>query len=135
LSEQIIKCCECGVEIKRKRAITKNRYGTWPAKCDKCRIKNSKKNQLENIKKRYKNDSTFRKKILERAKDRYWKRRCPTSELSTEEKALLTTSYPVHGPNCLGTCDSYCNVKKILVNGQWRIKGAVLLEKWKKNKH
>ncbi len=96
----------------------------------------TKEEKALEAKNRYKGDPEFRQKIIDRAKERYWKGRPSYTVLTPEEKALLVelNSYPTVGPNCLGTGDPPCNVKLVEVDGQIRVKGALFLETWKKNK-
>ena len=96
----------------------------------------STKSKSDKAKERYKSDPEFREKVLNRAKKRYWDRRTPTSELSSEERSMLAqmNSYPVLGPGNLGTSEPTTNLKVVIVHGQERIKGALFLEQYKKDK-
>ena len=132
-----VKCCVCGKEIFRKRTVIKNKFGEWKPKCNTCKRNESKEKALVRLTDKYKDDMEYRDKVLNRSKERYWKRRTPTSTLSNEDKNLLKqlNSYPVLGPGCLGTSEPTVNVKTIVVDGHERIKGAVYLEEYNKRKN
>ena len=138
---KLVKCVSCGKLIYRKRTITVNKYGVWGPKCEECkriekRAASYVRRSSERTKRLYHTDAEFRKKVLERARRRYWRVRKKTLKLTPEEKQLLQelNSYPVLGPGCLGTSGPTTNYKVVEVNGVQRIKGAVWLEKWKKQK-
>lgn len=130
-----VKCASCGKEIERVRLSIKNKYGDFSPKCETCKRESYKAKQSEKIKIKYRDDPVFREKVLNNSKKRYWDKRPNTTPLSSEEKQLLSelSSYPVLGPGTLGTSEPTTNWKKIVVNGQERIKGAIFLEKWHKN--
>jgi hypothetical protein len=95
----------------RKRTTTKNQYGVWEPICHTC----SKKKTSDQAKKR--------------AKGFYLE-----SNGHKEELLILAklNSYPVVVPGNLGTNDFTTNLKIVEIDGKMRIKGAVLLERWRK---
>lgn len=129
-----VQCDTCGKTIYRTKKVVKNKYGTWKAKCDDCKKTDNKGKQTKRIKERYRDDMKFRQKVIDRSKDRYWKKRVPLANLTVEEKQLLAerNSYPVLGPGCLGTSELTTNYKIVIVDNVERIKGAIFLEEYRK---
>jgi hypothetical protein len=129
-----VLCSSCGKKIFRRKKVVKNRYGTWQPKCDECKKSEYKIKQSERIKIRYKEDSEFRQRVIDKSKDRYWKKRVPLALLTDDEKHFLASSnsYPVLGPGCLGTTEITTNCRIIVLNNVERVKGAVFLEEYGK---
>lgn len=117
-----VRCSVCG-DIVFRRKFRKHVI------CDKCRKKL----------RAYKVDPEYRQSVIDRSKRTYRDKQKFKYRLTPEEASFFREmgTYPVLRPGWsgdLGTSGPTSNVKIIIVDGKERVKGAVFLENWRRNK-
>jgi hypothetical protein len=84
-------------------------------------------------------DPEYRQSVIDRSKRTYRDKQKFKYRLTPEEASFFREmgTYPVLRPGWsgdLGTSGPTSNVKIIIVDGKERVKGAVFLENWRRNK-